>query len=409
MLPPRDCRGTEICLRKYLDSKNGMPDLSDIHILIVGGGIGGLTLANFLRKFGFSFELIEKAAEWKPIGAGLTLTPNALRVFDRIGLVQDLLESGNELLTGDVLGEKGGVLTHIDYGYLRQKYGFPTVGIHRAALHEVLVSALGKAASIRTNTTIQSLENGPSGVEVSFSDGSTSSYDLVVGADGISSSLRAHCSGGVQPRYVGYAGWSFVVPNACDFPRQHVINQLGKGRRFGVIPIGENQLYCWASTHATRQDPALRALDYRGVQQLMGDLGGHIPGVLQCLDADTPLYLGDAEDVATEHWYWQSVVLLGDAAHAITPNLGMGASLAVEDAWVLTQCLHRANSIDDALLAYQMRRKPRVDHVGRLSYLAGAVGQWRSPAARMLRNSSLGLMPNALNERNLEQLMMREV
>jgi 2-polyprenyl-6-methoxyphenol hydroxylase-like FAD-dependent oxidoreductase len=385
-----------------------MPDLSDIQILIAGGGIGGLTLASFLRRFGFSFELIEKATEWKPIGAGLTLTPNALRVFDRIGLVEDLLEKGNELHTGDVLDEKGGVLTHIDYSYLREKYGFATVGIHRAALHEILIAALGPAP-VRTGTTIQSLENSAGGAEVIFSDGTTASYDLVVGADGIHSALRAHCSGAVQPRYAGYAGWSFVVPNTSDFPEKHVINQLGKGRRFGVIPIGGNQLYCWASTHADRQDPALRALDYRGVQQLMADLGGHIPGVLQSLRPDTPLYLGDAEDIDVEQWYRQSVVLLGDAAHAITPNLGMGASMAVEDAWVLTQCLHRANSISDALLAYQLRRKPRVDHVSRLSYMAGAVGQWRSSAARILRDRSLGLLPNALNERNLEQLMMREI
>ena len=385
-----------------------MPDLSHIRVLITGGGIGGLTLASFFRRFGFSYELIEKTAEWKPIGAGLTLTPNALRVFDRIGLVEALLEKGNELYTGDVLDERGNTLTHIDYRFLKEKYGFPTLGIHRTALHEVLVAAMGPA-QVRTGITIDRLENGPKGATATFSDGSAGTYDLVVGADGIYSQLRAHCNGAIAPRYAGYAGWSFVVPNEAGFPGRHVVNQLGKGRRFGVIPIGREQLYCWASTHAPRQDPALRALDYQGVQALMAGMGGHIPAILQSLRPDTPLYLGDAEDVHVAQWYRQSVVLLGDAAHAITPNLGMGASMAVEDAWVLTQCLHRANSIPDALLAYEMRRKPRVEHVSRLSYLAGAVGQWRSPAAGMFRDRSLGLLPAALHAHNLEDLMMREI
>lgn len=392
----------------FLDNRGWMKNLADIRILIVGGGIGGLTLAGFLHKSGFSFELIEKATAWKPIGAGLTLTPNALRVLDRIQLVEHLLDKGNELHTGDVLDEKGKVLTHLDYSYLKQKYGFSTVGIHRAALQQVLASAMG-STKVRTGTTIDFLQEDSDGVAVKFSDGSTRSYDLVVGADGIHSELRQHCAGYVEPRYSGYAGWSFVVPNNAGFPENHVINQLGNGRRFGVIPIGEDQLYCWASTHAGRQDPTLKTLDYQGVQELMGGMGGYVPDVLRCMSPDTPLHLGDAEDIQIEQWYRQSVVLLGDAAHAITPNLGMGASMAIEDAWVLTECLQSCKCISDALLTYQMRRKPRVAHVSRLSYMAGAIGQLRSSSARLFRNQGLELMPTALNERNLEQLLMRAI
>lgn len=385
-----------------------MGEVSDMRILIVGGGIGGLTLAHFLQKNGFSFDLIEKAPEWKAIGSGLTLTPNALRVLDRINLVPALLEKGNELYTGEVLDEKGKVLTRLDYSYLREKYGFSTIGIHRSALQAILVSRL-PADVLRPGTTLQSVSNRSTGAQVQFSDGQTESYDLIVGADGMYSQMRTYCTGVTLPRYAGYAGWSFVVPNECDFPRRNVVNQLGKGRRFGVIPVGNNQLYCWASTQAPRRDPALRTLDYRGVQALMANMGGFIPAILSSIRPVTPLYLGDAEDIQIDQWYRNSIVLMGDAAHAITPNLGMGASMAIEDAWVLTQCLKRYDSVPDALLAYQLRRKSRVQQVHRFSYLAGSVGQWKSAPARLFRNQTLGMLSSSINEQNLEQLMMREV
>ncbi len=385
-----------------------MGDLRDMRILIVGGGIGGLTLAHFLQKNGFSFDLIEKASEWKAMGTGLTLTPNALRVLDRIGLVPALLEKGNELYTGEVLDEKGKVLTRLDYSYLKEKYGFSTVGIHRSALQGILLSALPSDA-LRTGTTLQLVSNFKTGAEVQFSDGQTESYDLIAGADGMYSQMRTYCSGATSPRYVGYAGWSFVVPNECGFPRRNVINQLGKGRRFGVIPVGNNQLYCWASTQAPRRDPTLRTLDYRGVQTLMANMGGFIPAILNSIRPDTPLYLGDAEDIEIEQWYRNSIVLMGDAAHAITPNLGMGASMAIEDAWVVTQCLKRYGSVPDALLAYQLRRKTRVRQVHKFSHLAGSVGQWKSTPARLFRNQTLGMLPSSINEQNLEQMMMREI
>lgn len=385
-----------------------MGEVSDMRILIVGGGIGGLTMAHFLQKNGFSFDLIEKAHEWKAMGTGLTLTPNALRVFDRINLVQALLEKGNELYTGEVIDEKGKVLTHLDYSYLKEKYGFATIGIHRSALQGILLSALPPEA-LRTGTTLQLVSNFKTGAVVRFSDGQKAAYDLIVGADGIYSQMRAHCAGASPPRYAGYAGWSFVVPNECDFPRQNVINQLGKGRRVGIIPVGNNRLYCWASTQAPRRDPSLRTLDYRGLQTLMGNMGGYIPAILKSIRPETPLYLGDAEDIQIDQWYRNSIVLMGDAAHAITPNLGMGASMAIEDAWVLTQCLKRFGNVSDALLAYQLRRKSRVEQVRKLSHLAGAVGQWKSAPARLFRNQTLSLLPGSINEQNLEQLMMCKI
>jgi 2-polyprenyl-6-methoxyphenol hydroxylase-like FAD-dependent oxidoreductase len=368
------------------------------NVLIVGGGIAGLTLAGFLAGRGIDVELVERAAEWRPVGAGITLGSNAVRILATLGIADRLIDSGEVLERLVITNDRGHALSTADVsGTLAS--GFPSIALHRADLHDALLAALEEPmedgrVELRLGTTVLEMSDEGDGVMVEFSDGRRARYDLVVGADGIGSQVRAKIFENVEPRYAGYTCWRFVVDAEVIPEAGMAIEMWGHGARIGMVPMGNGKTYGFAVINAPRSAPAFDAIDLAGFRKLFAGFGGYAPTLLDAIRSERDLIRGNIEDLALPAWYRGRVALVGDAAHAMTPNMGQGAAMGIEDALVLAGMLHRHEILSDALAAFMETRRARVEVIRRRSRSIGEMAHATSGAARLVRNLLVRLTPD---------------
>ncbi len=370
-------------------------------ILIAGGGIGGLTLAGLLQQRGIAFELAERATQWAPVGAGIALAFNPMHILRELGVAEQVEASGFAFTGGVISDANARPISTGDLSDIAERRG-PTIALHRAKLHDALLTAISPDA-VTLARGIDQVAEVDEGVDVVFADGSTARYDLVVGADGINSAVRSSLWENVDRRYSGYTCWRLVVDQPCGVNEPW--EMWGAGRRFGVVPISPNQTYCFATLNAPANSDAMRNIGLDRFRETFAGFGGEVPGILAALERDDQLIHGDLEEVRLPAWVKGRVALLGDAAHAMTPNMGQGAAMAIEDAYVLAEELAKTQSLEAALAAYQSRRMPRVEVIQRQSWNVGRVGQWESGIARGVRNALLKLIPARAAATRLEALL----
>ena len=328
-----------------------------MRILIVGAGIGGLALATALRQRGLGADVVERTAAWNHAGTGLFLPANGVRALGRLGLSESIRSRGCVIRRQRVLDHRGRLL--LDIG-LDEIWGAtaPCLAVHRSMLHEVLRAAAG--TPIRLGTTVETVSDGPTAVQARLSDGSTGEYDLVVGADGIHSSVRKLAFDDAAPRYVGQVSWRVVIEGGPAITDWTVM--LARGRAFLLLPIGEDRLYCYADLSTPGiQDPTHGAVHRLG--ELFGDFEEPAAGVLRRLSPACASHFAPIEEVTSRPWVKGRVVLIGDAAHATSPNMAQGASMAMEDALALAEALTSGHRLDASLAAYEARRARRVQWV----------------------------------------------
>ncbi len=324
-------------------------------ILIVGGGIAGLTLATALHQQGFRSELIECSPTWHATGAGILLHANGTRMLRSLGLGEAVEQAGAAVRRWGFFDQRGEALYDTDLEKLWGEVG-PCIGITRPQLQRILLAG-ATAVSCRLGTSVTSLIQDEQRVSVSFSDGSSSGYDLVVGADGIASTVRRLTPGASSVGYTELMDWRGLVPTR---PRglTNLMVLLGEGCFFGLVPMGEGHTYGFGSTCEPRfHDPLEGRLER--VRKRFADFGGPVPGYLAALSCDEQLHCGPIEWVELERWHIGRVVLIGDAAHAGPPMMAQGGCMAMEDACVLAEVLRAANSVESALDTYVARRRPR--------------------------------------------------
>ncbi|MFP6655940.1 MAG: FAD-dependent monooxygenase [Myxococcota bacterium] len=374
-------------------------------VLVVGGGISGLAMARGLTRVGIECLVVEKSRQWQPTGAGIILSVNAMAALDQLALAEPLKERGFRLGRGAITNEQGRELALMDFGTLEMEFG-PTLSIHRAALHEVLLDG-ASAANILLDTSIDAMTQRPDRVEVQLSNGQEDHFDLVIGADGIGSRVRELSFGEIPADYSGYTCWRFVVE--ADLRQSTMCEMWGRGKRFGVVPLGETQFYVFAVANAERNtaDPEPGRLD-RFCDRFC-EFGGPAPTILAALDDANKLIHNDLSEIRVGNWFRDRAVLLGDAAHAMTPNMGQGAAMALEDAAVLVELLKTSGPISERLEKYQTRRHDRVRWVQNQSRRIGQIGQLESPLARRLRNTLVELVPNSANTRALRRLASQPI
>ncbi len=370
-------------------------------ILIAGGGIGGLTLAGFLQRNDIQFELAERAPAWAPVGAGIALAFNPMRLLRELGVADHVEAAGHAFTRGVISKADGQPISDADLSDLAARRG-PTIALHRAALHDALLTAISPDA-ISLGQGVEQVAEKSEGVEATFANGATSNYDLVVGADGINSAVRSSMWTDVDRRYSGYTCWRLVVDQASGVNEPW--EMWGRGRRFGVVPIGPKRTYCFSTLNAPPNSDAMRNIGLKRFREMFANFGGAVPGVLAALQHDDDLIHGDLEEVRLQSWVNGRVVLLGDAAHAMTPNMGQGAAMAIEDAYVLAEELASDQPIDAALSAYQSRRMPRVEAIQRQSWNFGRIGQWESGLACALRSTLFRLVPASAATKRLEAML----
>jgi 2-polyprenyl-6-methoxyphenol hydroxylase-like FAD-dependent oxidoreductase len=339
-------------------------------ILIVGGGIGGLSIARELALRGIPSTVLERAPQLNPVGAGIIMNPNAMGVLERNGLADQVRADSWPYLKRETRDRTGRLLATRDYRPLYES-GKLAQGalVHRAHLLDVLYRSL-PAGTVQFGVSLKSIP-----VEA----------DLVIGADGIHSQVRREIFGSVDVKYMGYRSHRLIMENVADVGC--FTEYLGRGQRIGLVPIGDKRLYVWTTYNSARPSGLIE--DFRAYFAQFTD--PTIQRLFTALPPPGSIITTEIEELWADDWVrlgadGRSTVLLGDAAHALTPNIGQGAGMAMEDAAVLAQELASGVEIEHALGNYANRRKPRVETVMRISREVGEDGQRSSVLGCWLRN-----------------------
>ena len=341
-------------------------------ILIVGGGIGGMSAAIRLTDLGHAVDLIDIDPDWRVYGAGITITGPTLRAYRRLGLLDQIKAQGAITNSARIYRYDGTFLHDLDEPVLEE--GLPaTGGIMRPVLHRIMQERLTEqGVAARLGLTVEVISQDDAGVDVTFSDHSVDRYDAVIGADGIGSRVRALAFPGArEPVETGQACWRISMKRPPDFDRGEFY--FGHENPAGITACSPNEIYMWMlSAHAPGawiDDDAA----YDRLHAEIADFGGHIGWIRDNMRRDDWInYRPLAAILQPGPWAIGRVALLGDAAHATTPHLASGAGMAVEDALVLGEELSvEERSIADSLLAYSDRRYPRCRHVVETSVAVG--------------------------------------
>jgi 2-polyprenyl-6-methoxyphenol hydroxylase-like FAD-dependent oxidoreductase len=354
-------------------------------VLIAGVGIAGLTSAIYLERAGFEVDLVEIAKEWAPVGAGIVLWPNCLKILGTLGLRAQTEAMGTAIEEMTVADENGKKISSLQFDKLFEK-GLYAVSISRADLHSILAGGL-KNTNVMLNDSVDSLDDDGTKVTVKLSSGRTSVYDLVIGADGIHSRVRTLLFGDVKPRYAGYTAWRFLVNGEIEFDRKQAYEYWGKGGRFGIVPTGRGDSnYGFLVLNSPHGSFENKNISIEKFKHILSQFNGAAGEFIKLINEDTVLIHNDIEDIRLDKWYKGNVVLIGDAAHAITPNLGAGALMAMEDSAIVADNLTRFDKPEDAFRAFFEARFKRVKKICNDSYRLGKAGNLESGVLRSVRN-----------------------
>ncbi|GGV25408.1 FAD-dependent oxidoreductase [Streptomyces longisporoflavus] len=376
---------------------------------IVGGGIGGLAAAIALHRRGWHVEVLERAPEFTEIGAGISLWPNALRALEALGLADAVRELGAVEATGGVRDRRGRWMSRTDNAELTRRFGHPLVVLHRADLLRVLADAL-PADSLRPGSEVSAVPHDPEndGPVVVHTRGE-SRPDLVVGADGLRSVVRgALWPDAAKPRYAGYTGWRMITEPLAVPPAEGAMT-WGRGERFGYTALSGGRMYCFATASlpaGTAAAPtAVGSPEYAELLRRFGAWPDPIPALLAAVPEDSVLRHDLYDLPPLPSFVHGRVALLGDAAHAMTPNLGQGACQALEDAVTLAHCLDGTTDMTAALRSYDLLRRPRTRAITRRSARLGTIGQLSWPPAVLLRDAAARLMPARATLRSMTPVL----
>jgi FAD-dependent urate hydroxylase len=350
-------------------------------ILVVGGGVAGLTAAAALHRHGFTTELVERQQSWQALGAGFLVQPNGMRMLRSLGLAAGVKNAGAVVRRWQFHDEHGEMLSETDLEALWGDAG-PCVGIERSKLQRALLPGVGNLRC-RLGISVISVVQDNRRVSVGFSDGSTEDYDLVVGADGIRSTVRALTLTAAAPSDLGAMNWRSIAP-ICPAGLNGLQMHMGDGCVFGLVPMGAGRSYGFAYVIQPRfHDPLEGRLDR--LRNRFATFGGRVQEYLASLERDNQVICSAMEWMEFEKWHTGRVVLVGDAAHASSPMMGQGGNMAMEDACVLAEELRVAATVANALASYVSRRKARVEWVQHQSMAIGE--SLKMPSA--VRNATL--------------------
>ncbi|WP_426789782.1 FAD-dependent monooxygenase [Sphingobacterium sp. WOUb80] len=376
---------------------------ADSTFIIVGGGIAGLCAAIGLAKLGIEAHLYESASELKGIGAGFGLAANAMQALEHLGLKDEIIPIGHYLASYNILDQKGNMLAEPDTKSISRKYQQDNFAIHRADLHQFLLSKIPNT-QIHLGKRAVSLERVGEDIHVYFADGSHVQGQALFIADGVHSLLRQQLIPGSSPRYSGYTCWRATIDNSSIKLEKGTETWGAKGR-FGMTPLVNNRIYWYACINTEAQNPVLKNWKTKELLDNFSDYHTPIPTILS-ETKDSELIANDIIDIAPlRQLAFDNILLLGDAGHATTPNLGQGACQAIEDIAVLMDELRTAASITLAFQRFEKRRLDRVNYICNTSWRIGKIAQWENPFLIGMRNFCMKIMPNRMKQQQLNKLL----
>ena len=331
-------------------------------VLIVGGGIAGLTAAIALGQRGYRTQVIEKDPDWSVYGVGIIQQANVIRAVAQLGIIDDYVEAGFGWDHVEIYIPSGELVAKVPA--VRLVDGYPAqMGISRPALQAVLADrAKAEGADVRLGVTVETLDDDGSGVSVSFSDGSSGRYDLVIGADGLYSQIRDMLfPDAAKPQFAGQSVWRYNFARPQDMA---ALRAFEGPMGVGLVPLSNDLMYMYLTT----PEPGNPRYPRDSLAAVMREkLATAPPGIAeyveQITDDNEVVYKPLEWHFLEGDWYKGHVILIGDAAHGTTPHLGQGAGMAIEDSIVLAEELDRASSVGEAFAAFQQRRYDRCKYI----------------------------------------------
>jgi FAD-dependent urate hydroxylase len=338
--------------------------VDNLKVVVIGAGIGGLTIGIALRQAGFQVEIYDKVRSLRPIGAGISLWSNGVKVLNRLGMGAQIAQIGGQMDRMQYRTLSGEILNDIPLHPLIESVGQRPYPVARTDLQQILLDAYGD--EIHLGTRCIGVEEDNHSVTAQFEDGTQAKGDVLIAADGIHSGLREYVLGEIyQPNYRGYVNWNGLVPASDELALPHTwMIYVGNHQRASLMPVAGDRLYFFFDVPlppGTTAEP----------EQYRTELSQHFAGwaapiqqLIAQLDPQKVARLEIRDVGPIERLVRGRVALLGDSAHATCPDLGQGGCQAMEDGLMLTQCLQTTNlGVDYALKRYEVERKERTSAI----------------------------------------------
>ncbi|HTS47378.1 MAG TPA: FAD-dependent monooxygenase [Bryobacteraceae bacterium] len=372
---------------------------------VVGAGIGGLTAALALRNAGIDVEIHEQTSELREVGAGISLWANAIRALAKLGLGEALQARSVAYSRTAILRADGQVIAESLLDELVRSLGAGEIPallvLHRADLLGMLSGRLDCA--IRLGQTCTGFEMLEDRVIARFAGGVEVESDLLIGADGIHSGIRAQLRPGERVHYSGYTAWRAV--SKFEAAGWGVTETWGRGRRFGVVPMAGGLVYWFATQNAPQGQTDPPGAAKQNLLELFQGWHDPIHALISATQGSAILRNDIQDRDPLANWGTGRVTLLGDAAHPMTPNFGQGGCQAIEDALVLARMLRTHSEVPAALRSYEAERIARTTPIVLRSRQAGVLAQLENPLACRIRDFTVGKIPRAVMLRQLQSMV----
>ncbi|MCF0041684.1 FAD-dependent monooxygenase [Dyadobacter fanqingshengii] len=368
-------------------------------IAIIGGGIAGLTLAVSLRNTRFKCHIFEKNAEFKEIGAAISVFPNALRVLRQYGLLNDILNVGGAITKICMKTDQGKILAQTE-----PRYQLPAMCMHRADLHAILLKHAD--ATFYASHELNAFQSTPDGkVSVSFKNGVFRIFDAVIGADGLHSLVRQGIIGDGEPIFRGYNIWRGIAESNIDI--RYASESYGKGKRVGIVPIRDGQCGWWTTVNEKFMESDEPEETKQKLLRLFADWHDPIPELISKTDHIIKNSLSDR--IPVSGWSKGNCTLLGDAAHPTTPTLGQGGCIAIEGAYILGEIIKKYGVTESVFQRYESLHYHRAKSIIEDSLQLGKIGQLENSMAVYLRNLLMGLTPSSFTLKVVDKYFLYDV
>lgn len=367
---------------------------------IIGAGIGGLTTAIALKQKGFDVRIFEQAIKLKETGAGIILANNAMQIYDKLGCKSKIESKGNILSSMCITKDKLNLINRMDLKYFESLYAVKTIAIHRGELQDVLLDLL-KDAEIYFGYKLINITYNSANNILEFENGISEYSDILIGADGLYSKVRNLLFPHTQLRYAKQVCYRGVTEFSLPKNYQNALFEAwGKTARFGFVKISQTRVYWYALKSFEHSMDEFKKSE---IDRYFSNFHPIIKDIISSTNKNTihTSEIIDLKPIPT--WYQDNICLLGDAGHAMTPNMGQGACQAIEDGYILADCLSKY-TINKAFFKYQKIRHTKVNKIVKMSWIVGQIAHIQNILGIKLRNFILSNTPVWVRNRQSKEI-----